>query len=56
MTYILYIIALMLIPVFFNIVFRIWKKDNNIMTIHVSNDFDRKYQEYLIKKKVGFYE
>lgn len=48
---ILYILALMLIPFFFKFVYKSWKKDNNLMIIHVENDFDRKYQEYLIKKK-----
>ena len=53
---ILYILALMLVPFFFIFVYQKWKKDNNLMIIHVENDFNQKYQYYLIKNKVGFHE
>jgi hypothetical protein len=52
----MYILVLMLVPFFFKFVYKKWKKDNNLMVLHIEKDFDRKYQEYLIKNKVGFYE
>lgn len=50
MTYILYVIALMLVPIFFLYVKNKWLKDNDLMTIHVKKDFQQKYSEYIVKQ------
>lgn len=50
MTYILYILALMLVPIFFVYVKKIWLRDNDLMVIHVKRDFNEKYSEYIVKQ------